>query len=143
MVSINRDLALAGKTDTGALVRSELPGADTGTHAPNSPPSSFRAARVLDLGCGKMSFGVSCLTHAFTGVAIWSRGMRRQSSATSTRDSSPPRPQRTPTSSSCSGSWNTSAMRRRSSHLRSSNCDVVLSYCATDLTSVDRASLGG
>jgi hypothetical protein len=144
MAHINRDLALARKTDTGRW----------------SDPSSFEAAwdaraelaaqfipagsRVLDLGCGKMG-----LRH-FLPLACHYRGCDLVA-----RDAE------TVVCDFNAGQFPTAAAEDADiitmlgvleyitdvevffANLRSSGCDVVMSYCATDLTgAVDRPSLG-
>jgi len=144
MAGINRDLALARKTDTERW----------------SDPSSFEAAwdaraklaaqfipagsRVLDLGCGKMA-----LRHLLP-LACHYRGCDLVA-----RDAE------TVVCDFNAGQFPTAAAEDADiitmlgvleyitdvdgffANLRSSGCDVVMSYCATDLTgAVDRASLG-
>lgn len=143
MVGIDRSLALARKTDAARWSN------------PNSLEPSWDAraelaaqfipggTRVLDLGCGKMAL-----------ERFLPYGCHYQGCDLVARNS------RTIVCDFNTGQFPTEAASQSDiivflgvleyildadaffAHLRASNRDIVLSYCATDLSSVDRASLG-
>lgn len=144
MIRIDRDQAIARKTDKARWSNPDAlePGWDArALLAANFIPAG---AHVLDLGCGRMSlrqflpFGCSyqgCDLFARDGQTIVCDFNKGQF----------------PTEAAAQADiisllgvleYVTDA-ETFFKHLRSANCDVVLSYCATDLTGgVDRASLG-
>lgn len=143
MVSINRDLALARKTDTARWSNPNSLQPNWDARAELAAQFIPGGTRVLDLGCGKMAL------ERFLPYGCRYRGcdLVARNAQTIICDFN-------------KGQFPTEAAGDADiivmlgvleyildadaffAHLRSSNRDVVLSYCATDLSSVDRASLG-
>ena len=144
MARINRDLALAQKTDQSRWSDPESLEAAWDERASLAALFVPAGARVLDLGCGKMALQrflpYGCIYRGCDLVARDAHTIVRDFNA---------------------GQFPAEAAAHADiitilgvleyipdaaaffAHLRAANRDVVLSYCATDLSgSVDRASLG-
>ena len=144
MVRIDRDQAIARKTDNARWSNPAALESAWDTRAELATNFIPAGARVLDLGCGKMSLRrflpFACnyqgcdlvVRDVQTIVCDFNKGQFPTEAATEAD-----------IISMLGVLEYVTDAETFFKHLRSANCDVVLSYCATDLSgSIDRASLG-